>query len=158
MTQGPLNASRAAAAYRNGSVGTAGPQQLLVMLYDRLLSDLERAHAALASYQPGTHVNEHAQHLVHAQEILLELRSTLRLGDWAGAEGLSALYTFLLTSLMDANVGAHPASRRMEIVRDCIDVITPLRDAWRQACAPSDAVTTTRDNRDGTALTTVRSA
>ena len=37
------------ARYLGDSIATASPQQLLVMLYDRLALDLERGHDAMAA-------------------------------------------------------------------------------------------------------------
>ena len=52
--------SRAHAAYKADGVTTASPGRLIVMLYDRLLIDLDRAETALNNHQ-SCH-----EHLLHA--------------------------------------------------------------------------------------------
>ncbi|WP_409332441.1 flagellar export chaperone FliS [Trujillonella humicola] len=114
------------ARYLGDTVTTASPQQLLVMLYDRLALDLDRASAALAAGDreaAGVQLN-------HAQEIVLELRSSLQVDAWEGGPRLAALYSWLLTELVQANVKAD-----RNRVASCLLVVEPLRDAWRQAAA-----------------------
>ena len=106
------------ARYLADSITTAPPAKLLVMLYDRLILDLTRAEQALAAGDRA----EASRQVVHAQEILLELRSSLDTTAWSGAEALASLYGFLLTELVAANVAA-----------DAGQLIEPLRDAWRES-------------------------
>src|SRR5437763_1277354 len=90
------------ARYMSTSVTTASPGQLLVMLYDRLVIDLTRAEEALLT---GDRTAGSAQ-LLHAQDIIVELRSTLNVDVWEGGPGLAQLYDFLLRELIRANVRA----------------------------------------------------
>ncbi|MFL6142444.1 MAG: flagellar export chaperone FliS [Labedaea sp.] len=119
--------------YLTDSITTASPARLLVMLYDRLCLDLERAQAALLAgeREPASAA------LVHAQEILLELRSSLRTDSWAGAANLSAIYTFLVSELMKANVRQEP-----DRVAACLATVLPLRDTWRAAVETQSSTTT----------------
>jgi flagellar protein FliS len=110
--------------YLGDSVATASPQRILVMLYDRLVLDLERAENALVA---GDYVEASAQ-LQHAQEIVAELHSSLKVDVWDGGPRLSALYSWLLTELVSANV-----KRDRNRVTACRQIAEPLRDAWRQA-------------------------
>lgn len=112
------------AAYMGQMVNTANPQRLLVMLYDRLVLDLQRA---VEAQKTGDFVAG-GQQLMHAQEIVLELNSSLRLDAWEGAQQLASIYTFLHTELVRANV-----ERKVEITESCLGLVTPLADAWRQA-------------------------
>lgn len=112
------------AAYMGQMVNTANPQRLLVMLYDRLVLDLQRAVEA----QKTGDFAAAGQQLIHAQEIVLELSSSLRLDAWEGAQQLASIYTFLHTELVRANV-----ERNVEITESCLGLVTPLADAWRQA-------------------------
>jgi flagellar protein FliS len=112
--------------YMGDTVATASPQQLLVMLYDRLALDLERAEDALVASDRET---AHAQ-LLHAQEIVLELRGSLQVDVWEGGPRLAALYSWVLSELMKANLKGE-----VRRVRDCRKVVEPLRDAWREAAA-----------------------
>ncbi len=114
------------ARYMGASITTASPQQLLVMLYDRLALDLERGEEALVQ---GDRQGAH-EPLLHAQEIILELRASLNVDVWDGGPRLAALYAWLLGELMQANLKGE-----VRRVRDCRAVVEPLRDAWRQAAA-----------------------
>jgi flagellar protein FliS len=112
------------ARYIGDSVSTASPGRLLVMLYERLVLDLAQAEGALHSRdREATN-----RHLVHAQDIIMELRATLDLTAWEGAGRLANIYTFLLSELMAANVTADAAR-----VTACRELVEPLLDAWRQA-------------------------
>ncbi len=112
--------------YLGDSVSTASPQRILVMLYDRLALDLERAEVALAA---GNR-DEVAVQLMHAQDIVLELHSSLRVDAWEGGPRLAALYTWLHAELVMANVKGD-----RNRIAACRQVVDPLRDAWRQAAA-----------------------
>lgn len=118
-------ASSARARYTRDAVATAPPARLLIMLYDRLVRDLLTAEAQLAS-PGGTGAASAA--LLHAQEIVLELRASLDVDAWDGAVGLADLYTFLHGELVAANVAGEA-----ERVAACRSMIEELRDAWRQA-------------------------
>jgi flagellar protein FliS len=110
--------------YLADSVATASPARLLTMLYDRLVLDLSRAEEALRSGDRTVAW----QQLVHAQDIVLELRTSLNMDAWDGADGLAQIYTWLLTELVGANVDADA-----ERVAACRGLVEPLRDAWRDA-------------------------
>jgi flagellar secretion chaperone FliS len=113
--------------YLADTVATSTPAQLLVALYDRLLLDLARGAHWLEQGEPV----KASTPLVHAQEIVTELMSTLRDdGTWDGAPGLLALYRYLLTRLIQANVEHDPA--RLAELRA---LVAPLRDSWAQAAA-----------------------
>ena len=120
------------ARYMGDTVATASPQQLLVMLYDRLALDLQRAEEALVA---GDREVSHAQ-LLHAQEIVLELRASLQVDVWEGGPRLAALYSWLVGELVQANLKGD-----IRRVRDCRQVVEPLRDAWREAASSLAAMT-----------------
>ena len=118
----------ARARYANEAVTTASPAKLLLMLYDRLVRDLVTAEACLAEGDLGRASTE----LVHAQEIVSELHSSLDQSAWDGAAGLAALYVFVRAELVAANLQKDGA--RVVGVRQLVE---PLRDAWRQAALQS---------------------
>jgi flagellar protein FliS len=130
--------------YLSDTISTASPGKLLVMLYDRLVLDLGHGEQALRDGD-----REAArERLLHAQDIIIELRSSLDMGSWAGAQGLAGLYTYLLTELVSANV-----RREADRVAACRELIEPLRDAWRGALGGSGDPAATFD-----LLTTGRTA
>jgi flagellar protein FliS len=110
--------------YNRDAILSATPARLLTMLYDRLLLDLGRAERALAS-ETWTVASEN---LLHAQAIVAELSSSLKLDAWDGAKGLFELYTFVSSTLVEANIRRDP-----ERVRTCVALLEPLREAWHDA-------------------------
>ena len=114
------------ARYLGNSIATASPQQLLVMLYDRLALDLERGHDFMAAGER----EKASEQLMHAQEIILELQASLRVEIWDGGPRLAALYAWLLSELIKANTKGD-----LRRVADCRKIVEPLRDAWREAAA-----------------------
>ncbi len=114
----------ARSAYLANTVATASPARLLVMLYDRLVLDVQRG---LAAQRAGDHAAARPN-LLHAQDIVTELRSTLHTQGWQGGPGLAALYDWLFAELVRANT-----SRDSQLTVGCLAVVTQLADAWRQA-------------------------
>ncbi len=124
--------ARAATRYGDDAVSTASPQRLLVLLYDRLSLDLNRARQAqLDGLREVAHDN-----LGHAQDIVAELLASLDVPAWDGAADLSRIYTWLLTEMTKANVRMDPARTAA-----CIEVVEPLREAWTAAAASPAAGT-----------------
>jgi flagellar secretion chaperone FliS len=121
-----MSAASLRARYLGDQITTASPQRLLVMLYDRLALDLERAHTALT----GGDRQEANTQLQHAQEIVLELHASLRVEIWDGGPRLAAIYTWLHAELVKANVRGNA-----RIVADCQRIVEPLREAWTEAAA-----------------------
>lgn len=114
------------AQYNAEAVLSATPAQLVTMLYDRLVLDLHRAVAA----QEGSDWPAARDQLMHAQAIVGELSSTLRIDLWDGGEGLLAIYNYASTSLVTANV-----HHDVNATRDTIRILEPLRQAWHDAAA-----------------------
>lgn len=119
-----MNYSNLRDRYVQDAVTTASPATLLVMLYDRLVLDLMRGETALRQGQRDA-ANEQ---LNHAQDIISELANTLDVNAWDGAKQLMSVYTFLLTSLVEANVQGDA-----DKVAACRELVEPLQDAWQQA-------------------------
>jgi flagellar secretion chaperone FliS len=121
-----MSAASLRARYLGDSVATASPHQVLVMLYDRLALDLERAQRAAATGDR----QEASEQLQHAQAIVYELLSSLRVDVWDGGPRLAALYNWLVSELQQANIKLDTNR-----ISSCRQVVEPLRDAWRQAAA-----------------------
>jgi len=121
-----MSAASLRSRYLGNSIATASPQQLLVMLYERLALDLERGEVAMAAGDR----EKAGEQLKHAQEIVLELQASLRVDIWDGGPRLNALYVWLLSELIKANTKGD-----LRRVADCRRIVEPLRDAWREAAA-----------------------
>jgi flagellar protein FliS len=124
-------------AYNRDAVLSASPVRLLTMLYDRLVLDLTRGEVALSDQNwPVAWEN-----LRHADQIVAELASSLKVDAWDGADGLLQLYTYVTDLIVTANIEREP-----EGVREAISLIEPLRDTWHEAAAmlPADGAEAAR--------------
>ena len=126
MTTTSFGSSAQKNQYLADSVLSAPPARLLTMLYDRLLLDLGRAEAA----QQAENWPVASENLLHAQAIISELSSSLKLGTWDGADGLLGLYNYTYTALVNANI-----QRNAVLTREAIELLEPLRQAWHEAAA-----------------------
>ena len=116
--------THARAAYMDASVATADPVRLLVMLCDRLVLDVQRSLSA----QNVRDFPEAHNQLVHAQSIVLELRSSLRPELFAGGDQLGAIYDHLYRQLVLANV-----HKDVDATEHCLDLVTAIAGTWRDA-------------------------
>ena len=96
---------------------------------DELELDVSQIEAMLADEREEAH-----ERLTHAQEIVLELRTSLDVDAWSGAPALANLYGWMLTELIAANIG-----KDADRVAACRALVEPLRDAWREAAAAAVA-------------------
>lgn len=110
--------------YVTNTIETVSGGRLVVMLYDRLVQDLVMAESALTRGD----FKATSDALVHAQEIILELRSGLDVTAWSGAPGLAQLYVFIYDQLLAANMQKDVAR-----VVQCRGLVEPMRDAWADA-------------------------
>jgi flagellar protein FliS len=120
----------AKSAYMDASVTTASPERLLVMLYDRLVLDVQRGLNA----QQGGDDQEAGRQLMHAQDIVHFLRSSLDVDAWDGGEKLAALYDWIHAQLIKANIGHDSA-----ITEHCLSLVTDLANTWREAAMATAA-------------------
>lgn len=110
-------------AYQQNAVDHASQGQLIVMLYDGVLSSLDKVEVALGSTPQDIELSH--KELLRCQAIVEELLSTLNpaAGDVTGY--LADLYEFCHHQLVDANLAKD--FRHAEPVRG---VFTDLRGAW----------------------------
>jgi flagellar protein FliS len=110
-------------AYQQQSVMTASPGDLTLMLYNGCLSFLGRAEIAMARQDvEGAH-----NALLRVQDIVAELMATLD-PQYEVSQGLRAIYDYLCYRLVEANISKDPA-----IVKECLGLVTELRDTWAEA-------------------------
>jgi flagellar protein FliS len=119
-----LQTQARAEAYKQSSVLTASPAQLVVMLYDGARRFLHQAAAALRDGRQGTA----DERLRRAEDIISELLATLdheRGGEISSR--LQGLYTFMLAELNRARL--ERSADRVDWTRE---QLTELREAWAQ--------------------------
>ena len=119
------------AAYMDASVATASPARLLVMLYERLVLDVRKG---LTAQQQGDHQEAHNQ-LLHAQDIIMELRASLDVDAWEGGPGLASIYDFLHVQLIRANI-----KREVATTESCLLLVEDLCATWREAALAASQV------------------
>lgn len=115
----------AADHYLAERVLTASPAELTAMLYDAACANVRGALTRLEAGQPAAATPK----LLKAQDIVLELRTTLNPAAGPLAGQLDALYTWTWTRLLDASTKRDAAA-----AHEALDVLDGLRTAWRQAC------------------------
>ena len=115
------------AAYRQQSVLTATPGQLVVMLYDGALRFLHQAAYAMREGNVAVSGNR----LQRAEAILEELLSTLDLEKGGVvASRLQGIYVFCQRHLMEARLEREP-----EMIDKVSELLGELRESWAQVAA-----------------------
>lgn len=109
--------------YRDQGVLTAGPMELILMLYNGLRKNILLARRAMERANPAT---AHA-HLIKAQNIVSELINSLDMS-FEISRDLLALYEFTLSQLVKANV-----DKKSSALEPLLDIVDTLREAWQQA-------------------------
>ena len=118
-----MNAA-ALSAYQQNSIDTASPGRLIVMLYEGMVTALDKTEAALS-----TPVDVELAHreLTRCQDIVLELMQALNHDAGEMAVRLATLYEYCHHQLVQAN--ATKDYGHAEPVRD---IFADLRDAWTE--------------------------
>jgi flagellar protein FliS len=115
------------AVYKQQSILTATPGQLVVMLYDGCLRFLNQAAYAMREGE----LDESRARLARAEAILDELLATLDLEQGGVvASRLQGIYVFCSRHLIDARAENDPA-----MVEKVAELIAELRDAWAQVAS-----------------------
>lgn len=117
-------------AYQKVQAETSAPADLIGLLYDALQTDLQRAEDGLAA---GDYALVNAR-LTRAQEILLELLSSLDFSHGELPKQLSAIYEYVYQRLVHANIAKDAAA-----VREAATLIRPIADAWMTVARPAGA-------------------
>lgn len=110
--------------YRDDGRGAFTGERLVVLLYERLLADVDGAAEALSAGDRAAA----GPKLVNAQAIVDALDTALQVDAWSGGAQLQSIYTYVCELLVQANVTGRPAP-----LAECRRVLQPLCDAWRDA-------------------------
>ena len=130
MTAPTLSPANAADRYLEERVLTASPVELTAMLYDACVGSIK---LAIRLQEAGEHIAA-VPKLIKAQDIVLELRTTLNHEAGELAARLDALYTYAWQLLIRAGT-----KRDTPAAREALTVIEPLQLAWRQTFISSAA-------------------
>lgn len=105
--------------YRQTSIQTAPPEQLVVMLYDGAIRFLEQARVALERGEDAS------QPIGRTQDIIVELISSLNRSAGEIADTLFLLYDFMLHQLFKAIIRKDP-----KMLEEVSGMLRDLREAW----------------------------
>jgi flagellar protein FliS len=125
------NYAQAASAYKEREVLTASPARLVVIVYDHVIANLQRARVARDAKRPDVQVEA----IGRARDGIMELLVTLdveRGGDIA--RNLQSLYSFILQELVD---GLKVDPTKLQRI---IAMITHLRESFAVGAAGPQAV------------------
>jgi len=110
-------------AYRENSIMTASPEQLVVMLYDGAGRFLRQAEGSMID---GSWLQA-SEKLSRAEAIIDELLATLDLDAGEVADRLQSIYVFCKTRLIEARI-ERDSVRVDQVAR----LLSELREAWSQ--------------------------
>ncbi|MCL2496178.1 MAG: flagellar export chaperone FliS [Clostridiales bacterium] len=110
--------------YKMQGVMTAGPMQLIVMLYNGLKKNLSLAQRAMEQKNGAETAHKH---MIKAQNIVDELLNSLDMS-FSLSKDLMVIYEYLLHALAEINATKNPAA-----IGPLLEIIEDLRDAWQQA-------------------------
>ena len=114
-------------AYKQQSILTATPGQLVVMLYDGCLRFLNQAAYAMR----GGDIAESNARLSRAEAIIEELHATLDMEKGGVvASRLQGIYVFCSKHLIESRLERDP-----EKIEKVSELLSELRDAWAQVAA-----------------------
>jgi flagellar protein FliS len=120
-------ATAAHSAYRQQSVLTATPGQLVVMLYDGCLRFLHQAAHAMRAGE----LVQSRERLRRAQAIIAELQTTLDLEQGGVvASRLQGIYVFCQRHLLEGSSAEDPA-----MIDKVAELLGELREAWAEIAA-----------------------
>ena len=125
-------------SYRQIATQTASPNQLVLMLYDGAIRFLERARLGFLEEDPLEYNRTVNNNVLRAQDIINELNRSLDMSK--GGEfstNMRRLYTYLDRRLQESN-----ERKDEEAVKEVINRVTVLRDAWAQMLESQKAVRT----------------
>lgn len=133
-------------AYRESETATDNPVHLIVLLYDQLLRDLQRALDAIAQHD----IPRRARELDHAIVVLGHLQGTINVeGGGDVAQVLDRFYTLLRDDLLRASASESP-----ELIEKQLRNVLGVREAWleveRQQNPPAPATSMPQGNNGET--------
>lgn len=109
--------------YKKASVETVPAEKLLLMLYEGALKNINNAKKAIEAND----INQAHQQIIKAEDIIIELMSTLNM-DYDISHKLISLYEYLLNELVQAN--AKKDISKLELVEE---FLSDLKNTWEEA-------------------------
>jgi flagellar protein FliS len=107
--------------YIKSAVMTAGPAELIAMLYDAGVKNLK---LAMLSYEENKDICATSNYLLKAQKIISELMNCLDM-NYDLSKDLLAIYEFILNQLRIAN-----ARKDMQALPSISDILESMGETW----------------------------
>ena len=115
-------------AYRQVSMQTAAPGQVVLMLFDGAIRFLDRAEQGFEMEDPAEANQTIHNNIQRAQDIMHELNVALDIKNGGElATTLRGLYEYMDRRLIEANT-----RKSVEGIHECRKYLTSLREAWSQ--------------------------
>lgn len=134
-------------SYRTLAVETAGPGRLILMLFDGALRFLNAAETGFEQEDLRERNEAINNNLIRVQNIVTELQRSLDLeqgGEFA--RNMYALYDFMMTQIMEANI-----KKQIEPIRTVSRLLGDIREAWQEMLANQADSTSGLSHFSGTA-------
>jgi len=124
-----MSSANKLSAYRANAVGSAKPENLVVMLFDGAIRFLGAAIRAFDHEDPlDFNLNVHTN-ITKTQAIIRELNHALDLENGGElGQNLTSLYNYFDQRLQEANIQKDRA-----IIEEVLERISELRDAWNES-------------------------
>ena len=120
-----MKKNEAQLSYLRAAARSATAVGLVIILYDLLLGDLERAIAAIAEGD----IEKRSAEIRHAFLVLQQLEGSLQKETGGeAAKHLANFYSALRCKILEAQIKVSP-----ELLRRQIELILSVREAWQQA-------------------------
>ncbi|MDI6603710.1 MAG: flagellar export chaperone FliS [Thermoanaerobacteraceae bacterium] len=109
--------------YKENSILTASPEELVLMLYNGILRFTEEAKIAI-----GNKNFERANNsIIRAQDIVSELSATLDM-EYDISKNLYSMYDYIMRRLIEANL-----KKDINILDEVKGLVKDLKEAWSEA-------------------------
>lgn len=120
----------AAQVYQQGSVKTASPAKLTLMLYDGAVRFCNIAKEAIAAGD----FEKANTNIMKAEKIIVELRVTLDM-KYPVAKEFDTVYDYIYRRLVEANM-----KKNQTVLDDALKHIKTMRETWKEVMRLNNAV------------------
>jgi len=108
-------------------IASATPAELIIMLYERAIRDIENGLPLMVIEGDPTSMSQAVHNLVHAQQIILELKHSLNMEKGGNlALNMDRIYEYVNYRLLEAIT-----NRKPEPASECVSLLKELMESWK---------------------------
>lgn len=122
-----MNLNTGIASYRNTQMETMSPARLILLLFQKLDEELQRAKELILSGD----MEGKGKAIIKSQDIVMELLNSLNLKTGQIAENLQALYLYIFRELN--NVNFYKDTDKLNVI---LKIVDELKTAWEEITLP----------------------